>query len=302
MNMKRREFLARSLAGFGGIMIGGPALLAAEKKAGTFDPCQRFELGKTRIKVSRMCLGTGMKGGGGASNHTRMGREKFEALIRAAYERGVRVFDLADLYGTHPYVVPALKKIRRKDYVIFSKIWFRRGGIKTQERPGVDIVAQRFLKEMKTDYIDLLLLHCVTEADWVNKLEKQMNIMANLKKKGIIRAHGISCHSLDALKTVAAEPWVDSIHVRINAYGDKMDGPPEVVAPIVKEIRKAGKGVVGMKLIGEGLFRNSDEKRNRTAQFVLGSGCVDVLNVGFEKIEEIDDYAARIRKVARITA
>jgi hypothetical protein len=61
----------------------------------------------------------------------------------------------------------------------------------------------------------------------------------------------------------------------------------------------AGKGVIGMKLIGEGDFRNSDEKRDESVKFVLGLGCVNVLNVGFEKLEEIDDFAARVRKVSR---
>ncbi len=300
MSMKRREFLVRTIAGVGGVMIGGPAVLAAEKKAGVYDPFERFELGKTKIKVSRTCLGTGVRGGNQQSNQTRMGKEKFEAVIRGAYERGIRMFDLADLYGTHPYIVPALKKIPRKDYVMISKIWFRRGGLENPERPGADVVVERFLKEMKTDYIDLLLLHCATGKDWNSKLSKQMEIMAGLKKKGVIRAHGLSVHSLDAMKTAAEEDWVDSIHVRINAYGDKMDASPEEVAPVVAKIHKAGKGVVGMKLIGEGLYRNSDEKRDRSVQYVLGLGTVDVLNVGFEKVEEIDDFAARVRKVKRV--
>jgi aryl-alcohol dehydrogenase-like predicted oxidoreductase len=300
--MKRRQFLARSIAGLGTVAIAPSLIFAQSKPALTYDPCERFELGRTKIKVSRMCLGTGMRGGGGASNHTRMGTEKFHALIRGAYERGVRVFDLADLYGTHPYIIPALKDVPRKDIAIFSKLWFRKGGMPTEERPDADIVVQRFLKEIKTDYIDLLLLHCTTDKDWNTKLESQMKIMDDLKKKGIIRAHGVSCHSLDALKTAADEPWVDSVHVRINAYGDKMDASPEEVAPVVSRMHKAGKGIVGMKLIGEGLYRDSDEKRDKSLKYVLDLGAVDVLNVGFEKIEEIDDYTARVRRVARINA
>jgi hypothetical protein len=52
-------------------------------------------------------------------------------------------------------------------------------------------------------------------------------------------------------------------------------------------------------LMGEGEFRNSDEKRDESVKFVLGLGCVDLLAVGFEKAEEIDDFAARVRKVPR---
>jgi len=98
---------------------------------------------------------------------------------------------------------------------------------------------------------------------------------------------------------VWTEPWVDSVHTRFNPYGMSMDGPPEKVTPVLKKLHDAGKGVVGMKIIGEGRLRNDDEKKDHSARFVLGLGCVDVLNIGFEKTEEIDDFATRVRKVPR---
>jgi hypothetical protein len=64
-------------------------------------------------------------------------------------------------------------------------------------------------------------------------------------------ALGVSCHSLDALRAAAREPWAESVHARINPYGMSMDGPPEQVAPVLKDIHAAGKGVVGVKIIGE---------------------------------------------------
>ncbi|NLH16915.1 MAG: aldo/keto reductase [Phycisphaerae bacterium] len=299
--MKRREFLSKSLVGLGAVTFAPSFGCTAEEqvqpKPAFFDPQQQdIPLGKTGIKMSRMCMGTGMRGGNRQSNHTRMGKEKFEALIRYAYEHGVRTFDLADLYGTHPYVIPALKEVPRKKIQIISKIWFRSGGIPESERPDADIVIQRFCKEVGTDYLDLVLLHCVTDKDWNTKLSKQMEIMDNLKKKGVIRAHGVSCHSLESLQTAADEPWVDSVHARINAFGDKMDGSPEIVMPVLQKMHAAGKGVVGMKLIGEGNFRNEPEKKDKSVQFVLQSGAVDVLNVGFERPEEIDDFAGRVAK------
>ncbi|HCO94553.1 MAG TPA: aldo/keto reductase [Phycisphaerales bacterium] len=297
MEMKRREFLVRSIAGMGGLLLGPRCITAAEQKTVMSDPYERVPLGKTNIKVSRVGFGTGMRGGNRQSNQTRLGKEKFEGLLQASYERGVRLFDAADLYGTHPYLAGALKKIPRKDYAIVSKIWWRRGGIPEQQRPDADVVIERFLKELDTDYIDLILLHCVVSEKWPEELGTQMNILDKLKKKGLIRAHGVSCHSLEALKACVKEPWVDSVHARINAYGTKMDGPPEKVAPVLKDLHQAGKGVVGMKLIGEGSFRNSDEKRDESVRYVLGLGCVDTMVVGFEKIEEVDDFAARVRKV-----
>jgi len=297
MKMKRREFLAKSIVGVGGLLLGSAGTNAGEQKTIMFDPYERVPLGKTKIMVSRVGFGTGMRGGNRQSNQTRMGKEKFEALLQSSYERGVRLFDAADLYGTHSYIARALKKMPRRDYAIVSKIWWGRGGIPEQERPDANVVVERFLAELNTDYIDLILLHCVVSEKWPEELGKQMDILAKLKRKGLVRAHGVSCHSLAALQACVTEPWVDSVHVRINAYGTKMDGPPEKIAPILGKLHEAGKGVVGMKLIGEGSFRDSDEKRDESVRYVLGLNCVDAMVVGFEKIDEIDDFAARVRKV-----
>ncbi|MBA7712528.1 hypothetical protein ES703_121505 [subsurface metagenome] len=304
MKMKRREFLARSIAGVGGLLLGAGCIDTARRKPVMFDPYERVPLGKTNIKVSRVGFGTGMRGGGRQSNQTRLGKEKFEALLRASYERGVRLFDLADLYGTHPYVASTLSKMPRKDYVISTKVWWRRGGIPETARPDPDVVVERFLDELDTDYIDLILLHCVDRPNWPDELGEQMNILAKLKKKGIVRAHGVSCHSLPALAACVKEPWVDSVHVRINPYAEKMDvrnveDIPKVEA-VLHALHKQGKAVIGMKIIGEGSFRNSDEKRDNSVRYVLNVGCVDAMVVGFEKVEEIDDLAMRVRKVSRL--
>src|SRR5438067_4209478 len=201
MKIKRRDFLKQSALSVGGVLAGTRFARAAEAKITRyFDPYDSITLGKTKLKMSRVCLGTGVHGGNRESNQTKMGKEKFEALIKGSYERGVRVFDLADLYGTHPYLLPALKGIPRKDYLIISKIWWNTGGIPEKERPDADVVIPRFLKELGTDYIDLVLLHCVTSPKWPDELQKQMNILAGFKKKGVIQAHSDSCHSIEALE------------------------------------------------------------------------------------------------------
>ncbi len=300
MNMQRREFIKRSALGIGGLLASGRIGSAAEKgSGGGYDPYEKVRLGKTNLKFSRFCMGTGVSGGNRQSNQTRMGKEKFEALLKGGYDRGIRWFDLADLYGTHPYLMPALKGLPRDGYGIVSKIWWRRGGIPEKERPNADVVVERFLREIKTDYLDLVLLHCVESPKWPEELRKQMDILAKLKEKGTIRAHGVSCHSLPALEAAAAEPWVDSVHARINPYQMVMDDEPEKVAPVLKKIHDAGKGVIGMKIIGEGKLRNDRAKREASARYVLGLGCVDILNVGFEKAEEIDDFAETVRGVKK---
>lgn len=300
MKIHRREFLARAALGVGSALLA-PQLLAQTKPAlKPFDPYERIALGKTKLKFSRVVLGTGMKGGKRESNHTRLGKEKFEALIRESNDRGVDTFDLADLYGTHPYVIPALKGIQRDKFQVITKIWFRDGGIPEPERPDADVCVERFLREIKTDYLDLVLLHCVVSAKWPEELRKQMDILSKLKDQGKIRALGVSCHSLEALQAAATEPWVESVHTRINPYGMSMDGPPDKVVPVLKQIHAAGKGVVGMKIMGEGRLRNDDEKRDASVKFALNLGCVDVLNVGCESIAEVEDLASRVKRAERV--
>ncbi len=297
MRLKRREFIKQSALGVTGLLAGSGLAPAADNSGAFCDPYERVPLGKTGLKVTRFCMGTGMRGGNRSSNHSRMGKEKLEALFKGAYERGVRMFDLADLYGTHPFLIPALKGVPRAELTIVSKIWLHRGGIPEPERPDADVVVARFLKEIGTDYLDLVLLHCMTLLNWPDEMRPQMDILARLKQQGRVRALGVSCHSVAALEAAAAEPWVDSVHARINPYRMSMDDEPDKVVPVLKKLHAAGKAVVGMKIIGEGRLRNDPEKRDASARFVLGLGCVDVLNVGFEKVEEIDDFAVRVRKV-----
>ena len=299
MKIQRREFVKRSALGLGGLLAGVPLASAAEAKPACFDPYETVQLGRTKLKMSRFCLGTGMRGYNRQSNQTRLGKEKFETLLQGAYERGIRVFDMADLYGSHPYLLSALKGIPRDKFVIITKVWLHAGGLQESERPAADVAVNRFLKEIGTDYLDLVLIHCMSSPKWPEEMRAHMDGLAKLKDKGVIRAHGVSCHSIAALEAAAAEPWVDSVHARINPYGMRMDDKPEKVVPALQKLHAAGKGVVGMKIIGEGGLRNDAEKRDESAKFVLGLGCVDVLNVGCEKVEEIDDFAGRVSKVPR---
>lgn len=300
-NISRREFLSATLIGTGGIILGGlGGCKAPSVSSSPVNPFQTVTLGKTGIKTSLIGMGTGPHGWMRECDLTRQGREKSVAAIRYAFERGVRLFDCADLYGTHSYVAEAFKSIARDKYILTSKIWVRERGIPEKERPDADIVVDRFRKELGTEYIDLLLIHCMVDAGWGDQQKRQRDILADLKSKGIIRAHGVSVHSLDAMKACVDDPWVDSVHVRINAYGESMDDrDPAVVAPVIAELHKAGKGVVGMKLIGDGNFAKEPKKIDRSIEYVMKLGCVDSMIVGFERPEQIDDFARRVEKVLR---
>jgi predicted aldo/keto reductase-like oxidoreductase len=125
-----------------------------------------------------------------------------------------------------------------------------------------------------------------------------MDILENLKVKKIIGAHGVSVHSLEAMEDAVNNPWIDVIHVRINPYGEVMDkSNPNSVIPVIEKLHKAGKGVIGMKLIGNGNFRDDSEKIDASLKYVLGLGTVDMIIVGFEKPEQIDNYLGRMKRV-----
>ena len=170
------------------------------------------------------------------------------------------------------------------------------GGIPEPERPDADVVVERFRNELKTDYLDLVQIHCMTDPLWTDKQKKQMDILENLKAKNIIRGHGVSVHSLEAMEACVDNPWIDVIHVRVNPYGESMDKrDPSLVIPVIEKLHKAGKGVIGMKLIGNGRFRDDPEKIEASLKYVLGLGTVDMIIVGFELPEQIDNYVSRIR-------
>jgi len=244
-------------------------------------------------------MGTGFSGYNRSSNITRAGVA--EGLIRQAYEKGVRFFDCADSYGTHPYTAAALKGFSRDSYTLSSKMWVSQGGIPEPERPGADIVVDRFRKELNTDYIDMIQLHCMTDGLWTDKQKEQMDKLETLKAKKIIGAHGVSVHSLEAMEACVNNPWIDVIHVRINPFGEAMDkkDPAEVVK-VIEKLHNAGKGVIGMKLIGNGKFRNDSDKIDESLRWVLALGTVDSIIVGFELPEQIDNYIARVETALKL--
>jgi len=171
------------------------------------------------------------------------------------------------------------------------------GGVPETDRPDAATVIDRFRKELNTDYLDLVQMHLMSNGQWPDQYKRFMDDLETLKAKKIIRAHGVSVHSFDALKIAADNPWVDVVHVRINPFGVNMDrNDPGEVVPVIEKIHKSGKGVIGMKLIGNGSFKNDSDKVDQSIKYVLNLGTVDMVIVGFEQPEQIDNYLLRIKK------
>ena len=302
MNKKkltRRQFVTLTAAGTGSLLLGNAININNSSLVQSqADPYRIITLGKTGIKTTLLGMGTGYNGYNRSSSITRAGTA--ESVIRHAYDAGIRFFDCADAYGTHPYTARALKGLPRENYTLNTKIWLSPGALPEPERPDANIVVDRFRKELNTDYIDIVQIHLMTSATWTDEHKRQMDILETLKSKGVIRAHGVSIHSLQAMEAAAVSPWVDVVHVRINPFGMSMDSTnPDVVTPVIEKLHKSGKGVIAMKVFGNGKFRDDSEKLDQSLKYVLGLGTVDMIIIGFEKPEQIDNCSERVAKALK---
>ena len=177
-------------------------------------------------------------------------------LLLNGHDEGLRFFDSADSYGSHPHVAEALKHVTRDKVTVLTKTWAR-----DPQAARADL--DRFRRELGTDYIDICLMHCVTEADWTDKYRGVMDVLSEAKEKGIIRTHGCSCHSIEALRAAAKSPWVEVDLVRINPIGSHMDADPDTVVSVMREMKAAGKGLIGMKILGQGDLRNRQDEAHQ---------------------------------------
>jgi aryl-alcohol dehydrogenase-like predicted oxidoreductase len=287
--MLRRDFLRRSASGLAATWVASKARaagLAIPAVSGKYRAHDDVVLGRTGIRTSRLAMGTGTIGGGGGSNQTRLGTNPFVTMMLDGYhENGLRFFDTADSYGSHPYVAAAIKQLPRDKVTVLTKTDHRDP---KEVRDDLD----RFRRELGTDYIDILLIHCTTEADWTTRYRGVMDVLSEAKQKGIIRAHGVSCHSIEALRAAAAaSDWVDIDLVRLNPVGAHMDADADTVIGVVKQMRKAGTGIVGMKILGQGAMR---DRPSEAMRFALGSGVLDAFTIGAESRHEQDDLTHRI--------
>lgn len=285
--MRRREFLVRTATAAGAVLLSSKSIfnsLAEQALNQKFSASDTVTLGSTGIKTSRLAMGTGTVGTGHHSHQTALGIQGLSDLLLNGYDHGLRFFDAADSYGSHPHVAEALKHVPRDKVTVLSKSWAR-------DADGMRADLDRFRKELRTDYLDVCLMHCVTEADWTARFRGAMDVLSEAKQKGIIRAHGCSCHSIEALRAAAKSPWVEIDLARINPIGAAMDADPATVVSVLKEMKSAGKAVVGMKILGQGALRN---RQDEGIKYALSLGLLDAFTIGAENKQEQEDLIRRI--------
>lgn len=283
--MKRREFITKTTLGLGAAWLGTKSFATAAMTH--FSASDTVVLGKTGIRTSRLACGTGTIGGGGHSHQTRLGVNGLADLLVHGYEHGLRFFDSADAYGSHPAIAAALKRLPREKVTVLTKS-------DTRDPEGMRADIDRFRRELQTDYIDILLMHDMQEADWTTRYRRTMDVLSEAKEKGWIRTHGCSCHTIGALRAAAASPWVEVDLARMNPIGAHMDADPPTVLAVLREMRAKGKGVVGMKILGQGDMR---DRQDEALHFALTNGALDAFTIGAENIAEQSDLMRRIAAV-----
>ena len=277
--MHRRDFLRRSAAaaaGFVSLQAFPHHLFAGNEAKNQSD---RITLGATGIETRRLAMGTGTNGSGGPSEQTRsLNIDGLAALLKLGYDHGVTFWDSADQYGSHPHVRRALEQgVPREKVTILSKT---HAVTADQMRADLD----RFRKELGTDYIDILLLHCMTDPDWTKSHAGAMDVLSEAREKGVIRAHGVSCHSFGALKTAAGSDWVQVDLARVNPAGSFMDNNPKAVLDVLQQMKAKGKGIIGMKVLGAGELAG---KADECFQWQLAQRDVDCFTLGMKNSTEL---------------
>ena len=309
--MDRRNFIKQTLSGLVAFGLGVFGINGCSPAQGALftleegetdpsddhkdiDPCLDWtvKLGETGLTVPILAMGTGTVGWGGTSRQTQLGMEKFVEIARNAYNRGVRFYDMAEAYGSHRFVAEAIKDLPRGNITLLTKIASTVGLSESETRRKIDA----FCQEVRTDYFDIVLMHYITSGGWQDSRKGAMEGLARAKDEGIVKAVGISCHSLAALREAAESSWVDVILTRINPFQSHMDGTPEVINEALAVAQRNGKGVIGMKIFGEG-SRVKDNEREQWLRFALTEANIHCMTIGFESVTQMNDAIARISRI-----
>jgi len=285
----RRSFLA---AGLGAAAFSRLNAQTSKRLASDW-----VTLGKSRVKVTRLAFGTGTHGG---RVQRELGQEQFTRLVRHAYDRGIRFFETAESYRGMPEMLgAALKGLPRESYALMTKYSTPATG---DPQPKIDT----FRKQLQTEYLDILLLHCLRPPTWESEYRSLQDGFSEAKSKKVILSHGASVHGLPALRTIPGNQWLDLMLMRTNHNGTRMDADSQVEVDLpgnvdevishARKIHNQGMGVIGMKLCGEGRFTQAAD-REAAMKYVLNLGCVDAVTIGFKSTAEIDEAIDRMNRV-----
>jgi len=241
--MKRRSFFRTGLAGVAGFSIFNRTAFAGKGTLVDNDITYRI-LGRTGLKLPVVSFG--------------VMRSDNSALVKAAHEAGMKMFDTAHTYmnGRNEEILgDYFSSVPRESFIIETKVKpagvDQRTGLPSRETTAEDFL-EKFdlsLKRLKMDYVDILYMHSVDSVEMVRHKEI-VNAMLELKQKGKVRFIGISTHKNEPLviNTMAEDGIWDVV---LTSYNYRQTYINDLNSALDKAVA-AGMGVVAMKTMAGG--------------------------------------------------
>lgn len=234
-------------------------------------------LGNSGLTVSRLCFGALTIGPLQAKLPLREGAE----VIEAALDAGVNFIDTAELYRTYPYIKAAIR--HRPEVIVASKCYAY-----TYEDMRRSV--EEACRELGRDYIDIFMLHEQVSRLTLKGHREALGFLADAKAGGLIRAAGVSTHTVEVVQAAALIPEIDVIHPIFNRQGiGILDGTKEEMALAIRAAVEADKGIYTMKALGGGHLIGEAEA---AIQWVLGHGDIAAIAVGMQSTDEVAVNAA----------
>lgn len=240
----------------------------------TVEPVFYRRLGKTGLRVSRLCFGSLTVSPLQAALPVR----EAARVMRYAFEAGVNFIDTAELYQNYEHIREALRGLSTPVIVATKSYAYR--------RDQAEKSLHRALRALRRDHIDIFLLHEQESELTLRGHREALEYLCAMREEGVIRAVGISTHYVAGVEAAAADPDIEVIHPLINRDGIGIrDGDAHAMIAAIRRAVAKGKGVYGMKALGGGhLLENAEE----ALAFVLGLPELAAVAVGMQSPEEVD--------------
>jgi uncharacterized protein len=218
------------------------------------------------------------------------------ALCKAAYDKGIRLFDTANGYlgGNSELMLGRFfKDLKRDSFILGTKVKSARD---MEGRPNDDTTPEKFLEtfnislsRLQMDYVDILYIHDVSNPEFL-QYKPIVNTVKKLKKDGKIRFIGFSTHKNEpAVINAAAE--TDNWDVILTQYNYKLAYLNDLNSAI-KKAAGAGIGIVAMKTLAGGgyLDRERTKPMNTTAalKWVLSNQDVHTIIPGMTNFDHLE--------------
>lgn len=232
------------------------------------------QLGKTGIVVSRLCMGVLTIG----PLQSNLPLEEGADLLVYAIQRGINFFDTAKIYNNYPYIKRALARSGVRPVITSKSYDYTYNGMKDSVEQALD--------EMGISYIDIFMLHEQESELTLKGHREALQYLLAAREKGMVRAVGMSTHSVRGVMAGARARDIEVIHPLINQQGlGIMDGSRDDMLNAINYAHAAGKGIYAMKALGGGNLLN--DAYNSFA-FVRSLASIDSMAVGMKSRDEID--------------